>query len=298
MGRDAAIYIRQSECICGRAEPLADGPSNGCAVYNAVWYGRTKGTLFAAIARGRGLLVSGLFRTAGGLRLGGTCFARGQRWRRLYAQRHQDLDHTCALCEQDVLLGPDNRDGRPQQGNYVSADGYGLPGVTVQPIIAMSGDHDFNQVFFDNVRVPQANRLGEEDQGWGVAKYLLEFERSVAYAAGLKSALSEVRRIATQGEDGRGGKLIDNPAVRRRIAELSAQVDAIHSVEQQVMAQVARGGNHGPASSMLKVQGPKRSRKSRNWPLNWQALTPQPTSLKSGSRAAISKAWAKTISCP
>ena len=42
-----------------------------------------------------------------------------------------------------------------------------LPGIEVRPILTLSGDHDFNQVFFDNVRVPQSGRLGEEDQGWG-----------------------------------------------------------------------------------------------------------------------------------
>ncbi len=148
-----------------------------------------------------------------------------------------------------------NREGRPQQGITFLLLDMDTPGITVQPIIAISGDHDFNQVFFDNVRVPQANRLGEEDQGWGVAKYLLEFERSVSYAAGLKSALAQVKQIAADSDDGQGGKLVDRPAIRRRIAELASQVDAIHAVEQQVMAQVAKGGNIGPASSMLKVQG-------------------------------------------
>jgi acyl-CoA dehydrogenase len=148
-----------------------------------------------------------------------------------------------------------SRDGRPQQGISFLLLDMATPGITVQPIKSISGDHDFNQVFFDNVRVPQANRLGEENQGWGVAKYLLEFERSAAYAAGLKSALLEVKRIAAETDDGLGGTVMDRPAIRRRITALAAQLDAIYAVEQMVMAKIARGENPGPASSMLKVQG-------------------------------------------
>lgn len=148
-----------------------------------------------------------------------------------------------------------SREGRPQQGITFLLLDMATPGITVQPIISISGDHDFNQVFFDNVRVPQANRLGEEDQGWGVAKYLLEFERSVAYAAGLRAALDEARHIAATTDDGAGGALLARPAIRRKISILASQVEAIHAAEQSVMARIAKGQNPGPASSMLKVQG-------------------------------------------
>lgn len=58
-----------------------------------------------------------------------------------------------------------SRDGRPQQGITFLLLDMALPGIEVRPILTLSGDHDFNQVFFDNVRVPQSGRLGEEDQG-------------------------------------------------------------------------------------------------------------------------------------
>jgi alkylation response protein AidB-like acyl-CoA dehydrogenase len=77
-----------------------------------------------------------------------------------------------------------SRDAKPQQGITFLLLEMDTPGITVRPIVSIADDHDFNQVFFDNVRVPQSGRLGEEDQGWSVAKYLLEFERAVAYAAG------------------------------------------------------------------------------------------------------------------
>ncbi|AMU93339.1 acyl-CoA dehydrogenase [Sphingopyxis terrae subsp. terrae NBRC 15098] len=148
-----------------------------------------------------------------------------------------------------------SRDGRPQQGITFLLLDMTLPGIEVRPILTLSGDHDFNQVFFDNVRVPQSGRLGEEDRGWGVAKYLLEFERSAAYAAGLTAALDRLLAGAAARDFGEGGTLLDDPAIRRRFARLYTDVHAIHAAEQRMMAAIALGRSPGPASSMLKVQG-------------------------------------------
>ncbi len=142
-----------------------------------------------------------------------------------------------------------SRDGRPQQGITFLLLEMDTPGITVRPIKSIADDHDFNEVFFDNVRVPQSGRLGEEDMGWSVAKYLLEFERAVAYAAGLLAALARVRANA------REAGMLDQPMIRRRLSVLDSQVQAIHAVEQVVMAAIAGGKNPGAASSMLKVQG-------------------------------------------
>jgi alkylation response protein AidB-like acyl-CoA dehydrogenase len=139
-----------------------------------------------------------------------------------------------------------NRDGRPQQGITFLLLDMDTPGISVRPILTLSGDHDFNQVFFDNVYVPVSGRLGAEDQGWGVAKYLLEFERAVAYAAGLRSALATVRAAAAG---------LDDKAINRKLTQLEIEIAAIGATEQSVMLRMARGGNPGPASSMLKVQG-------------------------------------------
>lgn len=154
-----------------------------------------------------------------------------------------------------------NREGRPQQGITFLLLDMDLPGITVRPIHSIADDHDFNQVFFEDVRVPVSGRLGEEDQGWGVAKYLLEFERAVAHSAGLKAALSVVIDHAGALDDGEGGAAISTPAVRRKISILAAQITAIEASEDVVMAQVARGLNPGPAASMLKIQGTETAQK-------------------------------------
>src|SRR3546814_12606155 len=70
-----------------------------------------------------------------------------------------------------------SNEGKPQAGISFLLLDMGLPGITVEPIRTLAGDHELNQVFFDDVRVPQANRLGAENQGWSVAKHLLTFER-------------------------------------------------------------------------------------------------------------------------
>ena len=148
-----------------------------------------------------------------------------------------------------------SRDGRPQQGITFLLLDMDTPGITVRPIPSIADDHDFNQVFFEDARIPVSGRLGEEDQGWSVAKYLLEFERAVAHSAGLKAALADLVRHARGLSDGAGGVVLDTPAIRRRIAILAAQIAAIEASEDVVMAQVARGRNPGPAASMLKIQG-------------------------------------------
>src|SRR3546814_2265034 len=69
----------------------------------------------------------------------------------------------------------------------------GRPGIPVEPIRTRAGDHELNQVFFDDVRVPRANRLGAENEGWSVAKHLLTFERGGKYAPGLIGRLERLR---------------------------------------------------------------------------------------------------------
>ena len=140
-------------------------------------------------------------------------------------------------------------EGKPQAGiSFVLLD-MDTPGITVKPIVTMAGDHEVNQVFFDNVRVPKSQRIGEENQGWTVAKYLLEFERGGGSGAGLKVALERVRAMAA------AEGLSEDPDFTAKVARMAIQVDAIEMAEHRVMTALSSGNNPGPASSMLKVQG-------------------------------------------
>ena len=146
-------------------------------------------------------------------------------------------------------------EGKPQAGITFLLLEMDSPGIEVRPIITLAGEHEVNEVFFDNVRVPKSNRLGNENDGWTVAKYLLEFERGGSFASGLKVSLARVRAMALAEDSGGGGPLLDDPAVRTRLAELEIALQAIEVTEHRVMSALSAGKNPGPASSMLKIQG-------------------------------------------
>lgn len=144
--------------------------------------------------------------------------------------------------------------GKPQQGITFLLIDMDTPGLKVEPILTMAGDHEVNQVFFDDVRVPVKNRVGEENDGWTVAKYLLEFERGGAYAAGLEVNIQQVEHIANQ-EAADGGKLIDDPAFKAKLDDAAIRVKALEMTEHRIMSAMSAGQNPGPASSMLKTGG-------------------------------------------
>jgi alkylation response protein AidB-like acyl-CoA dehydrogenase len=146
-------------------------------------------------------------------------------------------------------------DGMAQAGITFLLLDMASPGISVKPIITLAGEHEVNQVFFDDVRVPQANRLGKENDGWSVAKYLLEFERGGASGTGLKTMLARLHAMARAESDGGGGVLIDDAAFRAKLAAAEVQVLAIEMSEHRVMSALASGRNPGPASSILKMQG-------------------------------------------
>src|SRR6195952_5094888 len=102
-------------------------------------------------------------------------------------------------------------DGKNQGGITFLLLEMNTPGITVKPIITLAGEHEVNQVFFDDVRVPKSGRLGEENQGWTVAKYLLEFERGGGSAAGLSMSLKRLRAMAEDEVGDEGSPLIDDP---------------------------------------------------------------------------------------
>jgi alkylation response protein AidB-like acyl-CoA dehydrogenase len=122
----------------------------------------------------------------------------------------------------------------------------------MEPIITLAGDHEVNQVFFDDVRVPQVNRVGPENQGWTVAKYLLEFERGGGGAAPrLEVALDELKAIASKElEDGR--PLLQQGDFRGRVSTLEIRTRALEFSELSNLARMSRGESPGPGSSLAK----------------------------------------------
>lgn len=143
--------------------------------------------------------------------------------------------------------------GKPQHGISFLLIDMATPGITVDPIITMAGDHEVNQVFFEDVVVPKANLVGPEHQGWTVAKCLLEFERGGGIAAaGLKAHVNHVRNIASNEHLGSGLRLIDEAHFSGTLAEAEIALNALEFTELKIMSQLSRGGNPGPESSALK----------------------------------------------
>ena len=129
------------------------------------------------------------------------------------------------------------------------------PGITVRPIITLDGEHEVNEVFFDNVRVPVENLVGEENKGWTCAKYLLTHERtSIAGIGQAKQMLSRLKRIASQ-EQRDGLPLIDDIQLRMQIVELEIQLMAIEMSNLRIVAAARDGGVPGTESSFLKIKG-------------------------------------------
>lgn len=148
-------------------------------------------------------------------------------------------------------------EGKPQDGiSFVLIDSMTTPGLTVTPILTLAGDHEVNQVFFDNVRTPVANRIGPENAGWTVAKYLLEFERGgEAYTPNLYARLEDVKRIAREEAADGSGRLIAERGFVERLAEAEMDIQALEMIEMQVLSDLSRGRNPGAVSSSMKIRG-------------------------------------------
>lgn len=146
-----------------------------------------------------------------------------------------------------------SRTAKKQQGiTFVLID-MTSPGIAIRPLVMTSGEQIQNQVFFDQVRVPKANVIGEIDSGWTVAKYLLEFERGGgAVAPALQVRADEIGKAA-KGQPGLGD------AFMHKLADARIRAEVLEILEYRVLAAVAEGRNPGAASSMLKILGTELS---------------------------------------
>ena len=187
------------------------------------------------------------------------------------------------------MLVRTRRDVKPQQGITFLLVDMNTPGIAVEPIIGLDLVHEQNTVFFDNVRVPKANRIGEENKGWTVAKYLLEFERGgVEYAPGLQFQLNKVKAMAAQ-EPGSGGTLLDDPVFRRKLAAVEIEIRSLNMTESRIQSALGSGQNPGPAASMTKILGTEISQKVTELAIEAVALhglVLQPEALEVGSGVA------------
>ncbi|MAG98210.1 MAG: pimeloyl-CoA dehydrogenase large subunit [Rhodospirillaceae bacterium] len=153
------------------------------------------------------------------------------------------------------LLVRTDPDSKPQEGISFLLVDMKTPGITVRPIITIDGAHSLNEVFFEDVRVPKENRVGEEGMGWTYAKFLLGNERTGI--AGVKRSKMRVERLKeiARTEPAGGGRLIEDASFRRRLAEVEMDLLALEYTELRGLSRENSGRGPGPESSLLKIKG-------------------------------------------
>jgi len=134
-------------------------------------------------------------------------------------------------------------------------------GIEVKPIITVDGSHEVNMVFFDNVKVPCENIVGEVGQGWNIAKFLLMHERSgIAGISSLKRELSRLRELSASTIVNEG-TLLDEPAFRAKIEQTEIELTATEFTELRTLSSMSSGGSPGAEASILKIKGTELQQK-------------------------------------
>jgi alkylation response protein AidB-like acyl-CoA dehydrogenase len=153
------------------------------------------------------------------------------------------------------LVRTDPNAPKQQQGISFLLIDMKTPGITVRPIITMDGAHEVNEVWFENVKVPVENRVGEENKGWTYAKFLLGHERTnIAGVGASKRELERLKVIASK-ELKNGKPLIEDPLFASRVAQVEIDLMALEVTNLRALAQEAEKHAPGPEASVLKIKG-------------------------------------------
>jgi alkylation response protein AidB-like acyl-CoA dehydrogenase len=153
------------------------------------------------------------------------------------------------------LVRTGSADDKKQEGISFLLIDMKSPGITVRPLILMDGEHEVNEVFFDDVKVPAENLVFEENKGWTVAKYLLGHERMGTARIGTSKREMETLKefAASQVKDGR--PLVDDPRFRDRLSRVEVELMALEITNLRFLDQLRGGRAPGAEVSMLKITG-------------------------------------------
>src|SRR5438309_4890535 len=153
------------------------------------------------------------------------------------------------------LVRTDPRSEKRQEGISFLLIDMKTPGISVRPLILMDGEHEVNEVFFDEVKVPVENLVHEEGKGWTVAKYLLGYERLTSGGIGAsKRELAKLKEIASkQMKD--GGPLMEDARFRDKISRLEVELTALEITNLRFLDQLRSGRVPGAEASILKIKG-------------------------------------------
>ena len=147
------------------------------------------------------------------------------------------------------------RDLKKQEGISFLLIDMTSPGITVRPIITLDGEHQVNEVFFDNVEVPLENLIGEENKGWDYAKFLLSNERTGIAGVGQSKAEFARLKAISEVEKRRGLLLSEDPLFKTKLAALELKLRALEITNLRMLMEEKKKGAPGPISSILKIVG-------------------------------------------
>lgn len=146
-------------------------------------------------------------------------------------------------------------DAKKQEGISFLLIDMKTPVITVRPIIMLDEEHEVNEVFFDNVKVPVQNLIGDENRGWTYAKYLLGHERTgIARVGNSKRELAFLKRVAQQHQKN-GKPLLQDPVFGAKVASLEIELLALEMTVLRVVSSENAGKGPGPEASLLKIKG-------------------------------------------
>ncbi len=146
--------------------------------------------------------------------------------------------------------------GKPQEGISFLLMDMDAPGVSIRPIRTLDGGAEVNEVFFDDVRVPVDNLVGEENKGWTYAKYLLMHERvGIAGVPQAKEELKKLTKVAKETVNEDGDLLIDDPFFAVKLAQTEIELMAMELTNLRILYDAQAGGAPGVESSLLKLKG-------------------------------------------
>ena len=155
------------------------------------------------------------------------------------------------------LVRTDPDSSRQQGISFILVD-LRQPGVEIRPIIGIAGDHEVNEIFFDNAETSVDNLVGEEGQGWGIAKFLLENERrGSCRAPKILADIALVRALAANTANGHAGNLSDDRDFMRGLIDLELEALALEATEFRILADVSAGRTGGGKASVSKLIGSK-----------------------------------------
>ena len=160
--------------------------------------------------------------------------------------------HVADYCELLVRTDPDAPKHRGITWLICPMD---LPGIEVRPITTVAGSSEFCEVFFDEVRIPVENRVGDENDGWRVAMVTFSFERGTAFISELLGTMNQLAEMAelAQRVPRNGSTAWDDDEIRREIGHLQAEYDALWALTKRVVSQAQRTGMPGPGGSVFKL---------------------------------------------